>query len=273
MEIIPVSVLIIAQNEAHRIKRCLNSLKRFEEIIIVDGGSTDNSKEICENYQNVKFITNPWPGFTEQRNVSIKHASKEWCFMIDADECCTPELAQEIFTAVKKNDPNIIMYRCVRSEFFEGIEITSGHGRSNYQERLFRRDMITYTGGAHHRHIVDGKILEEGDPHMTDFPFSLRILHDQEYGMDEWLQKLPRFTIFVAQEKLKRNKQSNAALVLINFVGTFFQMWFKSWRMGKMGINMALMSAFSRSLVKLYLFNQEHFKQGSTNKFEQKYLG
>src|SRR5690606_25879751 len=152
MSKIPVSVVIIAQNAAAFLPRCLDSLREFAEVVIIDGGSTDQSNQVYQEYPNVVVHHNPWPGFIEQRNLSLKKASYPWCLMLDTDEAVSPELVKEIKQVIQ--DPNAaVMYRIVRTEYFEGHAIESGFGASDYQERLFKRERITYGGGVHHVHL------------------------------------------------------------------------------------------------------------------------
>ena len=82
-----ISVCMIVKNEGQYLRQCLESVKIFaDEIIIVDTGSTDKTKQIAEQYTN-KIYDFVWiDDFSAARNFSLSKASKEWIFVIDADE-------------------------------------------------------------------------------------------------------------------------------------------------------------------------------------------
>lgn len=82
-----VSACIILKNEENNIERCLQSLLPFsDEIIIVDTGSTDNSKKIAQKYTD-KLYDFPWDdNFSNARNFALQHSTNDFIFSIDADE-------------------------------------------------------------------------------------------------------------------------------------------------------------------------------------------
>ncbi len=272
IEKIPASVLIIGQNSEKFLKRCLDSLINFEEVIFIDGGSTDQTESICKTYSNVKFFYNKWPGFVPQRNFSLSKASFDWSFMIDSDEAITSELEKEIKKVVLENDQRIVMYRIVRTEFFEKMAIESGHGRSEYQERLFQTKRVKYTGGVHHEHLIDGKPIKDMPTLVSDFPFNLRILHDPDYNLEEMIIKLPRFSMYVGAEKFNRGRRVSFFEVIFSFFWTTLRMAFRSRKMGKRGLVLAIMKAYSDSLAKLYIYNLSEFRKTHESDTNQRYL-
>ncbi len=272
MSKLQVSVLIIAQNAAFSLKRCLESLSDFDEVVLVDGGSTDDTLKIASTFSNVKIYENPWPGFIAQRNFSIDKASHKWCLMMDSDEALTPELSKEIEKTIQLPSAKKL-YRIVRTEYFQGQPIEQAFGRSDYQERLFQTKHIRYTGGNHHEHLIDGRLAKLGDPDMADFPRQLRILHWPEYGMDAWIKKLPRFVTLVANEKLSRGKTTSAFTVFATLIGTFFQIYAKSWKEGRVGFLISINEACYRTLVKAHMYANSKIKSAKENKnFEKEFL-
>lgn len=271
MSKLPVSVLIIAQNVANSLRRCLDSVKDFEEVVLVDGGSDDETIAIAQEYANVKVYHNPWPGFLAQRNLSLDKASHDWCLMVDADEEVAPDTVEYIRKIIASEKPKK-MYCIVRTEYFEGIAIEHGVGKSDYQERLFQTKHIRYTGGVHHEHLLDGELLRPGNPEMEKFPTHLRIHHWPEYSLDDWLRKFPRFAYLVANEKISKGRRTNELVVLLSFFGSFFQLYRKSWRQGRMGFLMSVLESLSRCMVRCYIYNHQHFRKEGNKDFEAKYL-
>ena len=95
---IPISVIVVTKNEETRIAKCLDSLQNFDEIIVVDSGSSDKTKEISNTY-GVRVFDFKWnKQYPKKRqwcldNLDIKH---DYVFFVDADEIVTPELAQDM---------------------------------------------------------------------------------------------------------------------------------------------------------------------------------
>lgn len=274
MSPINISIIMIAQNAEQTIKRCLDSLVRFKEVIIIDGGSKDKTTEIAQSYPNVTLYENPWPGFIAQRNISLDKATLDWCFMMDADEALTPELVSYL-AALDLNRLDKKIYRVLRTEYFEGVAVEHGFGSASWQERLLKRVHVRYCGGNHHNHSIDGKLCTWDHPELGSFPSELRILHNPDYTLDEIIQKLPRFSILIANEKLERGRSTNAFVVILSFIGTFFQVWLKSLRMGRIGFILAVNEAVHRCLVKLYIYNSVYLRKSRSAKsnYQSKNLG
>ena len=96
-----LSVTIIAKNEADRIGRCIESVRRIaDDIVVIDSGSTDGTQALCEAL-GARVIFNPWTGFGPQKRFSETAAHHDWILNLDADEWLTPELADEIGALLK----------------------------------------------------------------------------------------------------------------------------------------------------------------------------
>jgi glycosyltransferase involved in cell wall biosynthesis len=92
---------MIATDEADRVGRALASVAWADEIVLVDGGSSDRTPEIArEAGARVLATDPPWPGYAAQRRRAIEAASGPWILALDADEEVTPELAREIREAL-----------------------------------------------------------------------------------------------------------------------------------------------------------------------------
>src|SRR3989338_7182709 len=92
-----ISLCMMAKNEEKLLEQCLNSVKSIaDEIIIVDTGSTDRTKEIAKKF-NAKIYDFRWvDDFSAARNESLKHATKNWIMVLDADESIAEEDLHEL---------------------------------------------------------------------------------------------------------------------------------------------------------------------------------
>lgn len=97
----PISAVIITFNEERNILRCLNSIREVaDEIVVLDSGSNDKTKEICLQ-AGVKFFVHPFDGHIEQKNRAIRFAAFPHILSLDADEALSPELSLAILETKK----------------------------------------------------------------------------------------------------------------------------------------------------------------------------
>src|SRR5262245_46583163 len=95
MAALPLTLLVIARNEAPAIGRCLDRVPFAAEKLVVDSGSTDGTPEVSSRH-GALVVHQDWLGFGPQRNFASTQASHDWILTLDADEALSPELAQEL---------------------------------------------------------------------------------------------------------------------------------------------------------------------------------
>ncbi|MCM1267457.1 MAG: glycosyltransferase [Bacteroidales bacterium] len=143
----PISVCIIAKNEEARIEKCLSSIKPCGfEIVVVDTGSTDRTKEIAAAYAD-KVLDFAWcDDFSAARNFSLREASNNWIFMIDCDESVKSIDVEELNYFRKHLSDK------VGSVSRENLVTENGVltlNNTDYTERFFDRRLYRYTGIIH----------------------------------------------------------------------------------------------------------------------------
>ena len=256
-----ISVLLLTQNSQRTLKRCLDSLKAFDEVVLIDGGSTDKTLEIARRYKNVNIYQNSWPGFIAQRNFSISCARYPWCFMMDSDEVANPALVETLYQTICQPSPKVL-YRVMRTEYYLGKAIEIGHGKSSYQERLFQTTRVHYTGGNHHQHLIDGQPLKKKKSLVDDLPHHIRIDHDVDYDLQHWIKKLPRFAILVGEEKHKQGQVCHLLPLLLTPLLIFFKTYLRHWLNGRIGFIISVQEALYHTLVNLVLYEKQstHFR-------------
>ncbi|HED33994.1 MAG TPA: glycosyltransferase family 2 protein, partial [Gammaproteobacteria bacterium] len=111
-----ISVTIICKNEESRIRRCLDSVRWADEIVVVDSGSTDRTLEIVSEYTDKIFI-NDWPGFGLQKAFAVNKASYDWILSLDSDEVVSGALRSEIESMDSQMDEKTV-YRVNRLTHF-----------------------------------------------------------------------------------------------------------------------------------------------------------
>ena len=137
MDCLSLSVVIITLNEEANLARTLASVAWADEIVVLDSGSTDRTREVAESFR-AKFFVEPWKGFAAQKNSALEKATGDWILSLDADEEVEPALAEEI-RAVLGANPSVAGFRIPRKNFFLGRWIKHGGFYPDPKLRLFRR--------------------------------------------------------------------------------------------------------------------------------------
>jgi len=164
-----LSVVILTKNEEERIARCLESLKWADEVILVDGMSTDRTPEIAREY-GARVVSHKFEGdFGEERNIGIDNASGDWILQMDADEVMTEGFKNRIMDILKGNYEHTA-YKFRRKNIFLGRFMRYG-GWYHYSAHFFKKGHARYKGRVHHQLLADGEIapLEE---ELEHYPFT-----------------------------------------------------------------------------------------------------
>ena len=102
---------MIALNEEDYIARALSSCAFADEIVVVDGGSTDHTLEILQSHDRVKIVHHPWNGhFGNQRQLSLQHCTGDWVIRLDADEAFSHLFEERIRDLLNHTPKDVVAY-------------------------------------------------------------------------------------------------------------------------------------------------------------------
>ncbi|MBI1978366.1 MAG: glycosyltransferase family 2 protein [Candidatus Omnitrophica bacterium] len=203
MNSVPITVVIIAKNEERNLPDCLRSISWAKEIIVVDGGSKDKTVEIARSY-GAKVLHREMDIEGRHRNFAYAQATQDWILSLDADERVSPELASEIATVIKENDPGIAGYAIPIKTFIGNRWIKAAGYYPARKLRMHRRGKFRYEEtGVHPRAFLEGKerplrgdILHYG---LRDFAHFIEKLNNQTtLEAQKWIQDGRRITWFKA---------------------------------------------------------------------------
>lgn len=204
---IQLSAVIITYNEEKNILRCIKSLKKIaDEILVVDSFSSDNTKNICLNH-DVTFIENKFNGHIEQKNFALSVAKFDHCISLDADEEITTELEAQILEI--KSNWQYDGYYLNRITNYCGQWIRHCGWYPDWKLRLIDRRLGHWTGKNPH----DEYKLHSG----TTYKLKGNLNHYSFNTIDEHLKQIEYFTDISAEVEF--NKGTTVSL---------FKIWYKS---------------------------------------------
>jgi glycosyltransferase involved in cell wall biosynthesis len=235
---LPISAYVITYNEEKSIRRCLDSLKDFSEIVIVDSFSQDQTLALCREYTD-RIYQREWPGFKEQFSYALSLTSHEWVFSLDADEVASPELLEAIRRLFAGGTPaDADGFYISRMTHYMGRWIRHGAWYPDYKLRLFKKSPARYEGeNPHPRVEVNGKTERlEG-----------KILHYTMENFSDHLKRLDSYTDIYAENQVKASAQISILSMIFRPLGKFLKSYiFKAGFLdGIPGFIIAVTSAFT----------------------------
>ncbi|MBU6409754.1 MAG: glycosyltransferase family 2 protein [Verrucomicrobia bacterium] len=210
MERLPISVCMIAGNEARRIRRALESVAGWtsEIVVVIDDKVTDGTGKIAESY-GAKVFSQPWNGHSAHRNFAAEQATQSWLLGLDADEEVSHKLRGEIISAVARletDSPDA--YSFPRCTLFCGRWIRHGDWYPDRKVRLWRRGRAKWSGALHEKLVVEGRVEKlRGD-----------LLHYSMDSLDHFTRKSIMVSGLFVRQKLEQGAPPGA-----------LEMWLRPW--------------------------------------------
>lgn len=193
---IPVSVMVFTLNEEVNLPACLASLKRFEDVIVVDSFSDDRTEEIARA-GGARFFQHRFEGFGSQRNWAFDNTAPRhrWVLVLDADERATPELADEIGAVVGRGGGAFAAFRLKRRLMLWGTWLRHSSLYPTWVVRLVDIDRVRYLDRGHaETQEVDGAV---GELHHD-------LIDENLKGLGEWFNRQNRYAEKEADHELRQ---------------------------------------------------------------------
>jgi glycosyltransferase involved in cell wall biosynthesis len=234
-----LSVIVITHNEGHQIADCLKSVAFADEWIVVDSGSTDDTREQAAALGARVTRSDDWPGFGRQKNRALALAQGRWVLSLDADERVSVPLAAAIRAAVAPRADDAAGpagYQLSRLSRFCGQWMRHGDWYPDRVTRLFLRGRARFTDDlVHERLDVQGPVAR--------LPGEL--LHETMPTLHDALDKMNRYSSGRAVDKVRAGRGGGLGTALAHGAWAFFRAYLlrRGFLDGRLGFVLAVYNA------------------------------
>jgi glycosyltransferase involved in cell wall biosynthesis len=204
--------LVIATDEERDLPACLQSLAFCDELLVIDGGSTDQTVEVALD-AGARVVANPWPGYAEQRRFGLAAAQGEWVLAIDADERVDEELRSAVQRVVASEPAEGVAGFEVRVQaVLFGRRLRFGGMGHDAHLRLFRRNRAKVEA-----HAVHELFSVEGSTRLL--PGALA--HHSFGSLSEAALKADRYSSLAAREQFGEGRRMSRAVAALRLPWAF----------------------------------------------------
>lgn len=238
---LPVSVTIIAKNEADRISRTILSVRDWvDEVIVVDSGSTDDTVGISQAL-GAKVFFNPWPGYGPQKRFAEALCRNKWVFNIDADEEVTPELEGEVRGLFAAGSPEDKAFAVKTYSVFPFEERPRRFAVSMVHGRLYHTDFAHFKDSTVHDSIV---LRSGGNPVLLKHGLNHYLFRSHAHAVE----KVNFYSSMQAEDQFRKGRNPGAVKIVVTPLWAFFKAYVLRgyFRYGLDGVIRSYIYAFSR---------------------------
>jgi len=243
---IPLTVVMPTLNEAARIHESIIALAWADEVIVVDGGSSDGTPERART-SGAKVLQVTGATIAGQRNAGIAAARNHWVLALDVDEHVPEALRAEIESVLAA--PKHEAYRLSLRNFYMGGELRHGIWVDDWHVRLFSRE----------RRFVEQRVHEELEPVRDVGTLHAQLEHTSYRDLAHHLEKITRYAKWGAQDLYDRGRRASFLDVTVVPAWRFFREYVlhSGWRDGQRGLVLASLSACAALLKFAHLYALE----------------
>ncbi len=235
---VQISLAIIAFNEEKNIERCLRSVPFASDVVVVDSGSHDRTRELAAK-AGARVFEVPWKGFRDQKRHAAELCQNDWVLSLDADEALSSESASEIRTWLETVDLNAWdAASSPRLTWNLGRWIRHGGWYPDRQTRLFHRRRANWQGGEQvHERIEATRVSLLKHP----------ILHWPFESLSEQVETNNRYSGLGALELQKKGTRFSIGRLLSKPISKFLETYVvkSGYRDGLAGFIISVSASYS----------------------------
>jgi len=229
-----LGVALITRNAAARLAECLQAVAFADQIVVIDGGSTDGTADIARAHGARVIEQTDWPGFGPQKNRAVDALTSDWILSLDADEIVTPELAASIRAAITA--PAADVYAVDRLSSFCGHWIHHSGWYPDWIPRLFKRGAARFSDDLVHERLV----FDTPAQRLTG-----KLMHYSYEDYESVLRKLDAYSTAGARQRFLAGKRGSLRVAVGRGLWAFVRTYLlrRGFLDGRAGLMIALFNA------------------------------
>ena len=244
-----ISAIVLAKNNDNTIRKTLQSLEDFSDVVVYDNGSTDNTMQIAKEFKNVNLIEGEFKGFGWTKNQAVSFAKHDWVVIIDSDEVIDSVLLQTLKT---KELDSTTVYQLNFKAYYKDIQVKYCGWNNQKIKRMYNKTKTSYNMNDVHEDIISDnfkiELLDGNVEHYSYHTISQFVIKADHYS-----------TLFAKNNVGKKNSSPTKAVFngLYSFIKTYF------FKRGFLDGYVGLIISFSHMVtnfykyIKLYELNKE----------------
>ena len=215
---LPISVFIIAKNEADRIDKPIKSVSEWvDEVIVIDSGSDDDTVKVSEAL-GARVVFNAWKGYGPQKIFGESLCTHDWLLNLDADEEVTPQLATSIKKIFAEGVPKHQAYTLTRKLLFRFETKPPLLAPGDKPVRLYHKDYAGFKDSTVH----DSVLVREGSIGALDGI----IVHRCFRGLEHWVNKINFYSTMQAEDFVKKGRRPSRIRIIFEPALSFLKALF-----------------------------------------------
>lgn len=240
MDKLPISVFIIAKDEADRIPVVIRAVRDWaDEVIVIDSGSEDDTVAVSEKL-GARAVFNAWRGYGPQKVFGEGQCRNPWLLNLDADEEVSPELAGEIRGLFRNGEPDCVAYTLPILPLYPFQDRGHPWTAFHHPVRLYRRDRAGFKDELVHDTVV---VREGRVGHCKGM-----VIHRSFRSLAHHVDKVNGYSSAQAEVLASRGRNPGLLALLLTPVLAFFKQYIlrREFVNGVDGIVVSHMYAFQR---------------------------
>lgn len=244
-----ISAVVLAKNNGNTIRKTLESLVEFDDVVVYDNGSSDDTMTIAKNFSNVNLVEGEFNGFGWSKNKAASYAKNNWIIIIDSDEVVDIELLN-ILKSIQLDENTV--YKLNFKAYYKDIQVKYCGWNNQKIKRLYNKKTTNYNDNDVHEDIItDGLSIEMLGGNVEHYSY---------HSISQFVIKADHYSTLFAKNNMGK-KGSSPTKAFFNGMYSFIKTYF--FKRGFLDGYVGLVISYSHMVtnfykyLKLYELNKE----------------
>lgn len=235
-----ISAIVLVKNNEKTLRKTLESLKEFSDVVVYDNGSSDGSLNIAKEYSNVNLIEGEFKGFGWTKNQAASYAMNDWILIIDSDEVVDKELLKTLQT---QDLDEKTVYILNFLAFYKDIQIKYCGWNNQKIKRVYNKSVTSFNNNHVHEDIIT--------ENMNLVELKGNVEHYSYHSISDFIIKVDRYSTLFANDNAGK-KSSSPLKAFFNGLYSFIKTYF--FKRGFLDGYAGLIIAFSHFATNFYKY-------------------